>query len=563
MANDNFYFIKRETLHALADKIRLITGTPSKLRPSEMINQLETYLQREPTLTYDAQIDKGKVISKTGDGSLRVQTSTTVTENGVIDTTYYDSVNVNVPSSSSSQDNIQLISLNATDNYRTYEPEPNYAFNRVTVNVSTSLTNSDVGKVVINDNGRYKLAQQTTRSDPITVNNTYDTTNYNEVTVQVPTGVFLNSDAEGKVVKQVNNDYQLVNQTKHATITSNGSNIDMTYNNAVDVNVPNTYSASDEGSIVVNGQLSSRACNKRRFQQASVDGGYYYIETNIDMQNNNFGVFSGSSTFAQHYNHSSRGSQYIFRGWKLISSPSDDLYSTTYEAIFNTGPISDTWTQIIASSEDGTYATKYNIGDIKELDLGNEGIITMVLIAKDTDLLANSNERAHMTWISNKALNTQYIWNNALNTEQTAGGTIDGWRESAIRSYLNSTIKLLMPNEVQNGIKAVLKYHNYYSTSTNAILLQTTTDNIWIPSLREIGYTHNNSYDVRQGITYRNIFTHLQYRTIPDNNYSHAYWLRDIANISSAIEMHGQGDYSEYWSKSVDSTNNIVLGFCL
>lgn len=59
--------------------------------------------------------------------------------------------------------------------------------------------------------------------------------------------------------------------------------------------------------------------------------------------------------------------------------------------------ITDSWEDILASEQDGTYATKYNIGDFKPLDLGSEGVVDMQIVAFDADELADgSGNKAHI-----------------------------------------------------------------------------------------------------------------------------------------------------------------------
>ena len=47
--------------------------------------------------------------------------------------------------------------------------------------------------------------------------------------------------------------------------------------------------------------------------------------------------------------------------------------------------LTDSREEIIAASKDGTYKERYRTGDTKELDLGEEGIIHMKLVAMDAD----------------------------------------------------------------------------------------------------------------------------------------------------------------------------------
>ncbi len=139
------------------------------------------------------------------------------------------------------------------------------------------------------------------------------------------------------------------------------------------------------------------------------------------------------------------------------------------------GTISDSWEEIIAAGEDGTYIDKYQIGDTKELDLGEEGVIEMELVAFDADELADGSGKAHMTWIAKDLLNTKHF----MNEEYTNEG---GWPASDMRAWLRDSILPLFPETVRSNIREVKKYS--YSYSDNGTI--SSSDTIWIPSGREM-----------------------------------------------------------------------------
>ena len=105
------------------------------------------------------------------------------------------------------------------------------------------------------------------------------------------------------------------------------------------------------------------------------------------------------------------------------------------------GPISDSWEEIIDSVKDGTCFDKYKIGDTKEFDLGEEGVIEMELVAFDTDELADGSEKAAMTWIAKDLLNTVHV----MNAELTSEG---GWPASDLRAWMQESVLPLFPEEV-------------------------------------------------------------------------------------------------------------------
>ena len=153
-------------------------------------------------------------------------------------------------------------------------------YSRVVASVPNTYTAGDEGKVV--DNGA--LVSQT--SATYTINNTYDTTLINSVTVNVSGGstptletvtktytpttsqqtetITPSSgyDGIGEVDVTVNaipSQYIIPTGTK--SISSNGTGIDVKAYEYADVAVPNSYSAADEGKVVSNGALVAQTAH--------------------------------------------------------------------------------------------------------------------------------------------------------------------------------------------------------------------------------------------------------------------------------------------------------------
>ena len=227
--------------------------------------------------TYTAG-DEGKVVSS---GALVAQTAhATITINGSYDTTLNNSVEVDVAGGSAT-----LIekSINANGVYNASSDSAD-GYSKVTVDVPNTYTAGDEGKVVSSG----ALVAQTAHAT-ITINGSYDTTLNNSVEVDVAggsatlieksinaNGVYNASsdsaDGYSKVTVDVPNTYTagdegkvvssgaLVAQTAHATITTNNT-YDTTLNNSVTVDVPNTYTAGDEGKVVSNGALVAQTAH--------------------------------------------------------------------------------------------------------------------------------------------------------------------------------------------------------------------------------------------------------------------------------------------------------------
>ena len=67
--------------------------------------------------------------------------------------------------------------------------------------------------------------------------------------------------------------------------------------------------------------------------------------------------------------------------------------------------LTDSWNEIIASAEDGTYKTKYSVGQYKMLDFGKYGIVPMRLTAFDTKQTPEG-DTAKMLWCAYEPINT-------------------------------------------------------------------------------------------------------------------------------------------------------------
>lgn len=136
------------------------------------------------------------------------------------------------------------------------------------------------------------------------------------------------------------------------------------------------------------------------------------------------------------------------------------------------GGITDSWAEIIAAEDNGSYVNKYHVGDKKLVSVnGSNRFFTIIGIDKDD--LADDSGKAKITWMMhNGAL--QY----AMNSTQTSQG---GWAASELRTTLNSNVLATLPSDLQGYIKSVKKTYYVYESSSTMMC----NDKIWIPSIRE------------------------------------------------------------------------------
>ena len=209
--------------------------------------------------------------------------------------------------------------------------------------------------------------------------------------------------------------------------------------------------------------------------------------------------------------------------------------------------IEDSWSEIIANVANGTYSTKYKVGDTKLLSFGSEGDHYMVLVAKDMDTLASGGTAA-TTWISNDLLTTMH----RMNATPTTSG---GYKATEMRTYLSDTILPKLPAEIQTAIKEVSKVQ---STYLGMIVKdgQTTTEKLWIPSDHEVGLgtAHETT-----GALYNGYFTGTSRRVKYLNGSASNWWLRSAYNASNFRYVKDSGGGNRY----ADLAYGVAPGFCI
>jgi len=227
------------------------------------------------------------------------------------------------------------------------------------------------------------------------------------------------------------------------------------------------------------------------------------------------------------------------------------IYPISSYPVTDFGTISDSWAEIFAAEDNGTYKTKYSIGDTKQLSVNGKNIY-MQIVAFDTDVLASGTGTAKITWIAKGFAETHRM--NATNTNT------DGWPASEMRSWLRETLLPTIDSTVRNRIVEVTKtYYDYTTTSTLS-----TSDTIWLPSYREIfgNSTNSTNYEL-SGVDYTSFFT--------DNNSKIKYnitsgsisnWYLRSANSSSATNFRYVISTGSSSISSASYTSGVCPGFC-
>ena len=218
--------------------------------------------------------------------------------------------------------------------------------------------------------------------------------------------------------------------------------------------------------------------------------------------------------------------------------------------------ISDSWEDIFASINDGTYREKYKIGNYKPLDLGGEGIIRMQIAGFDAEVLAYGSGRAAITWIAMDLLKTEHRMNPMYENKKIGTGGLGGWKESEMRKYLDTEIKPLIPLIVKSQIKPVRKYSFSLAVILKFIIeeITETEDEIWIPSAKEVFGEGRISYYEKQAVYYSSLFS-----SDKDTKRAFLWWLRSASNSNyfNLVNTDGSINYTDAYN-----TGGVALGFC-
>ena len=194
----------------------------------------------------------------------------------------------------------------------------------------------------------------------------------------------------------------------------------------------------------------------------------------------------------------------------------------------------------------------------------------MQLVAKDADTLSDGSSTAATSWISMELLTKLHRMNPTYVSGNENTGSIGGWEKSELRAYLASTIKPLLPENIQSKIKAVQK-----TCITMDAALQkseaTVSDELWIPSAREICLDINRikTEQEKNGPRYGSVFSSYDAVVKYYGGHGNFYYLRtvydekcyysgspSIDHNNAYIEVNPTQMGSDYWPR-------IALGFCI
>ena len=145
----------------------------------------------------------------------------------------------------------------------------------------------------------------------------------------------------------------------------------------------------------------------------------------------------------------------------------------------------DSWSKIAANVKSGN-TSKYNVGDTKEVDLGDLGKHT-VRISNMSECTTETSETACGFVVEFADIITKQKFNS---TDTNVGG----WKDSELRTYVNGTIYNALPSDLQNVITTtkVISGHGSTPGETNF----ETQDKLYLLNAQEVWSTNDHDTSV-------------------------------------------------------------------
>lgn len=204
------------------------------------------------------------------------------------------------------------------------------------------------------------------------------------------------------------------------------------------------------------------------------------------------------------------------------------------------------WAQIIEACHSGNVPLSWVVGNSKPMTINNTDY-TIDIIGKNHDTYT-AGGTAPLTF----QLHDCYLTNYRMNEGRTNSG---GWNQSDMRGIYLPAILLLMPEEVQNGIRKV----NKTTCSPGTKNLVTTSDNLFLLSESEI-FSSIKYTLAKEGMRYE-YYSTVSNSSIKQRDGSTTGWWERSAYTSTVnfcfVSYRGDGNYS-----SANNYNGVAFAFC-
>ena len=222
----------------------------------------------------------------------------------------------------------------------------------------------------------------------------------------------------------------------------------------------------------------------------------------------------------------------------------------------------DSWSTIAANVRSGN-TSKYNVGDTKEVDLGDLGTHTVRI----SNMSACTNGEISETACGFVLEFADIITKQQFNSTNT---NVGGWKNSELRTYINGTIYNALPSELQNIIASTKVISGHGNTSGEENF--ETQDKLYLLSAHEV-WEDGEDNQISANDTSYNTTKQLDYyknKGVTTDNYDGAkkqyngsnsiWWLRS-ANSNDTDRVLNVNDYGDWDSNYAYYSNGVSPAF--
>ena len=251
---------------------------------------------------------------------------------------------------------------------------------------------------------------------------------------------------------------------------------------------------------------------------------------------------------------------YEFKGWNpLPVNIQGDM--NCYAWFRFTAYLQDDWDTIAENVANGTATELYPIGGRKEIPFtlsdGTSYTADVEIIEYNHDDLADGSGKATLTFFSKDLCELQ----KSMNSSST---NIGGWEASEMRTFLNGELFNAFPDKLKAAIKPVYKISDGGFENKASV---TTTDNCWLASYNEVGFTDGKYNLPGQGDLYSSTFSsdkESRKKELSDGTGTGGWWLRSSYYSSNSSSMFlrvttSGGSYGDI----AFNPFYVAFGFCI
>lgn len=222
----------------------------------------------------------------------------------------------------------------------------------------------------------------------------------------------------------------------------------------------------------------------------------------------------------------------------------------------------NSWAQIAEASKNGCANMLWNIGDEKDVLLSDGETVTVQIAGFYHDTLTDYSGNAGITFICKDLTNSSTGMNNDAGV-----GNLNGWRDSMMRSLIESEYYEKMPEDLQSVIRYV-----YKDTGVGGVLnpddcsLDMCVDDLFLLSVAEVGGDENTlSVTPGEGKPYP-IFTddNSRIKEACNGTAGADYWWLRSPRVGSDTDYYYVDESGQCaWGLASNASLGICFGFCV